>query len=433
MHKINHPNAVHYQEDVWKVDPREVCKGRPVAVAWFSPDCTHHSRARGSKPVKKEIRGLAWVIIRWAATVRPRVAMIENVEEFTSWCPVIYKLDEGGNKAFDRDGEPVMIPDPTKEGVTFKRFIARLENLGYRVEYRVLTASEYGAPTSRARLFIIARCDGLPIVWPEPTHGEGKQPMRTAAECIDFSIPTNSIFTRKKSLCENTLRRIAKGIQRFVIKSENPFYLPVNENGEIDHAAFVAKHFTGATGCRVDQPMPTILASGAQNQLVTANLIRHFGQSIGGHVLQPMPTITAGGMGKTGLVTSHIMKLYGTCNHGQSVNHPMPTITAGGTHLAEVRTMLRKFTQDTDNPTGVFRVGDDWYQIVDIGTRMFTPRELYNAQGFAPDYIIDPIVNGKRLTKTAQYRMVGNSVAPDVAEAIVKVNCTQEILFRKAA
>ena len=207
MHAANHPTTQHLCGDVWEYDPVAVCGGRPVGLLWASPDCKHFSKAKGGKPVQKKIRGLAWVVVRWAKTVRPRVIFLENVEEFQTWGP----LTEAG------------MPDPAKKGLTFQRWMRELRACGYVVEMKQLRACAYGAPTTRKRLFVIARCDGQPIVWPEPTHGAGRIPYRTAAECIDWSIPIPSIFERARPLAENTMRRIARGIRRFVLEAERPF------------------------------------------------------------------------------------------------------------------------------------------------------------------------------------------------------------------
>jgi len=230
MHQINHPHTKHYCESVFDVVPQEVCAGRPVGHLWMSPDCTHFSKAKGSKPVSKRVRGLAWVGKRWAATVRPRVIFLENVEEFTTWGPLV-RIN--GN----------MHPCKKRSGRTFRTFVRELQRLGYAVEWRTMRACDYGAPTIRKRLFLVARCDGEAIVWPEPTHGDpGKDgvkggqllPWRTAAECIDWSIPCPSIFTRKKPLADNTLRRIARGIQRYVIDNPAPFIVPIRGGGVKD-------------------------------------------------------------------------------------------------------------------------------------------------------------------------------------------------------
>ncbi len=267
MHKANHPETEHYCESVWEVNPRHAVKGRPVGLAWFSPDCKHFSKAKGGKPVDKNIRGLAWVTLRWAATVRPRVIMLENVEEFKTWGPVIPMRDEKTGRVMKTDGtvarkneyvppdEIIMTPDPKRKGRTFKSFINALKRHGYQVDWRELRACDYGAPTIRKRFFLIARCDGRPIVWPEPTHRHpdspdvksGKlKPWRTAAEIIDWSLPCPSIFERKKPLAANTMRRIARGIQRFVLENPAPFIIKVNHHGE---------DFRGQS---MDEPLQTI-------------------------------------------------------------------------------------------------------------------------------------------------------------------------------
>jgi len=236
MHKTNHPFTEHYQASVWDVDPREVCQGRPVGLLWASPDCKHFSKAKGGQPVDKNIRGLAWIVLRWAGTVAPRVIMLENVEEFQTWGPV-------------RKGRPVK----SKAGQTFRQWLSQLEALGYAVEWRELVAADYGAPTTRKRFFLIARCDGTPIVWPEPTHApagspevlEGKKkPWRSAAEVIDWSLPCPSIFDTREAIREkyglsaqrplrpNTMRRVIRGVDKFSIKAPDPFLVVLNHAGE---------------------------------------------------------------------------------------------------------------------------------------------------------------------------------------------------------
>lgn len=223
MHAMNHPQTEHHCESVWDVDPLDLVKGRPVGLAWFSPDCKHFSKAKGGKPRDKKIRGLAWVAMRWAALVRPRVIFLENVEEFKTWGPLL----EDGN------------PCPQRKGDTFRSFVRQLQEKGYVVDWRELRACDFGAPTIRKRLFLIARCDGKPIVWPEPTHGaptsaavlaKQRKPWRTAAECIDWSIQCPSIFERTKPLAEATQRRIARGLRRYVIDSADPFIVKLQQN-----------------------------------------------------------------------------------------------------------------------------------------------------------------------------------------------------------
>lgn len=441
MHKANHPRTHHYCEDVWEVDPIEMADGRHVEVAWFSPDCTHFSRAKGGKPVDKNIRGLAWVATNYAKKVNPDFIFLENVREFQDWGP----LDEN-NK-----------PDKLLKGHTFLKWVNEFRKLGYRVDYRMLKACDYGAPTSRDRLFLVARRDGRPIQWPAPSHGFEGSPYRSAAECIDWSIPTPSIFSRKKPLADNTMRRIAKGLQKFVFDSPNPFIMcaghtsvddshrvfsldrPLNTIvAKADHyliSPYIIKHFTGATGSQIELPLPTIMGRNTQNQLLSVFLSRYFGKSNGSPMMDPLPTTTAGGGGKSALVTSHIIKLRNN-NYGSPMDDPMHTITAGGLHMGEVRAFLIKYYntatgQSLNNPMhtltakarmGLVTVAGEECQIVDIGMRMLSPRELFKAQGFPDSYIIDPIYNGKPLTKTAQVKMVGNSVSPHPAKALVEAN-----------
>lgn len=444
MHTVNHPQTHHYCESVWDVDPVEVCGGRPVGLAWFSPDCKHFSKAKGGKPVEKKIRGLAWVVLRWAGKVRPRVIMLENVEEFQTWGPLVHNR-----------------PCPARKGETFRRWIEQLEALGYQVEYRELRACDYGAPTIRKRLFVIARCDGEPIIWPAATHGPGLKPYRTAAEIIDWSIPCPSIFERKRPLAENTMRRIAKGIQRFVIDHPDPFIISYYGSKSVDDfrglplsqplptqttenrfalvAPFLAQHNLGAIGRRADDPLATITARGTQTQLVTANLVRDFGQSVGSPVTAPIGTVLPGGLGKTKLITSHLLKLRGTCKDGQDVRQPLPTVTAGGFHVGEVRAFLLKYygrsvghdcreplhTVSGRDTFGLVTVKGEEYQIVDIGMRMLSPRELFMAMGFPVNYIIDQDATGKPITKTAQVNRCGNAVCPDLSEALVRANVVE--------
>lgn len=431
MHEVNHPHTRHYCESVWDVDPLEATQGRPVGLAWFSPDCTHFSKARGGTPVKKEIRGLAWVALRWAATVRPRVIMLENVEEFTTWGPV--RVDEAGNA----------YPCPKRRGQTFRAFKAALERHGYQVEHRELRACDYGAPTIRKRLFLIARCDGQPIVWPEPTHGPGRaQPYRAAAECIDWSLPCPSIFLSKEEgralgvrrpLADATLRRIAAGVMRYVVNHPDPFVAP---GGAV--APFITEHANASNqrNMPADAPLRTICAQvkGGHFALVAAFLAKHYTGVVGDDLRNPLPTVTA--TDHNALVTSHLVKLRNN-GIGADLREPLDTITAGGQHFGEVRAFLLKFYssggqwQDLREPMhtipandrmGLVMVRGEPYRIVDIGMRMLTPAELFRAQGFPADYIHDRDITGRTFTKEAQVARCGNSVSPKMAEALVRAN-----------
>ncbi|EHK3917127.1 DNA cytosine methyltransferase [Salmonella enterica subsp. enterica serovar Poona] len=396
MHTTNHPDTLHYCESVFTVKPKIVTAGRPVALAWYSPDCRHFSKAKGAKPVEKSIRGLAWIELRWGLEVKPRVMMLENVGEFRTWGPLLA-------------GE--MRPDPERTGETFEAFVGMLttgipanhpalaeccefleidihseqakrlvNGLGYTVEYRELRACDYGAPTIRKRFFMVARCDGQPVVWPEPTHGDPKseavksgrlKPWRTAAECIDWSIPAPSIFGRKKPLAENTLKRIARGIQRFVINSASPFIVKCNhtstktsydcfrgqglqeplqtitkKHGYAVAVPHLTKFRTGATGQNVTDPAPTILKQ-SRACLVAPVIARQFGASVGHRADEPSATITAGGGGKSQLVTPTLIQMgYGE-RPGQEprvlrLDNPLGTVTAGGNKFATVSAFLAK-------------------------------------------------------------------------------------------
>ena len=409
MHTTNHPDTLHYCESVYEVRPKVATAGRPVALAWFSPDCRHFSKAKGAKPVEKAIRGLAWVVLRWGLDVKPRVMKLENVEEFKTWGPLLA-------------GE--MRPDPARAGETFEAFIGMLttgispdhpalaecceflnisldsedaarlvKGLGYVVEYRELRACDYGAPTIRKRFFMVMRCDGKPIVWPEPTHGDPKSPAvqagklapwRTAAECIDWSIGAASIFGRKKPLAVNTLKRIARGIQRFVLDNPTPFIVKCNHtstrsnydcfrgqslgeplqtitktHGYAIAVPHLTKFRTGAAGQELTEPVPTITAGTSKRPggnghalgMVEASLApfigRQFGSSIGHRADEPSATITAGGGGKSQLVVPTLIQMgYGE-RPGQaprvlSLDNPMGTVTAGGNKFATVSAFLAK-------------------------------------------------------------------------------------------
>ncbi|MBM7014815.1 DNA cytosine methyltransferase [Enterobacter cloacae] len=430
MHKTNHPDTLHYCESVFDVDPSAATSGKPVGLAWFSPDCRHFSKAKGAKPVKKEIRGLAWIVLRWALAVRPRVMMLENVEEFKTWGPL---LDEE------------LRPDPERAGETFEAFVGMLSTgiaanhpalaevceflaiephgqqaqqliagLGYEVDYRELRACDFGAPTIRKRFFMVMRCDGRQIQWPEATHGDPKSlevqsgklaPWRTAAECIDWSIPTLSIFDRKKPLAENTLKRIARGIERFVLNNPTPFIVKCNHtssrtaydcfrgqdidsplqtitkthgyavvtpfiagNGGSEYQAkprainkpahtvlkesraclvapMIARQFGNSTGHGADEPNGTVTAGGGgKSQLVTTFLAKHFGGNYAGPgAAMDVPVHTVTTTDHHAVVTSHLVHLRGTCKDGRKVEQPMPTVTAGGQHIGEVRAFLMKY------------------------------------------------------------------------------------------
>lgn len=466
MHTANHPETEHHCESVWDIDPRTVKPGRPIGLLWLSPDCKHFSKAKGGKPVEKKIRGLAWVALRWAAIRQPRVIMLENVEEFVTWGPLVE----------DADGK--MRPCPKRKGREFNAFRNALRRQGYEVEHKELRACDYGAPTIRKRLFLIARRDGLPIAWPAPTHGNpaseavksGKlKPWRSAAECIDWSLPCPSIFERAKPLAEATCRRIAKGIMRYVVNAPQPFIVPVSHGGDArvhgigeplrtitgssrsTHAlvAPVLTEHANASSPRcmpIDEPLRTICAQtkGGHHALVAAFLAKHYTGVIGADLRDPAPTVTS--VDHNSLVTSNLIKLRGGGNIGQATDEPLRTVSAGGTHFAEVRAFLVKYygtdqdprleeplhTVTTKDRYGLVTVAGEEYEIADIGLRMLAPRELFRAQGFPADYIIgDNPAQGLTLTKTAQVRMCGNSVCPPLATALVAANLTEMAVTRR--
>ena len=389
MHTQNHPQTEHHCESVWDIDPLAVTQGRPVGLAWFSPDCKHFSKAKGGKPRDKRIRGLAWVAVRWAALVRPRVIILENVEEFQTWGPLL------------ADGTPC----PARRGDTFRGFVHQLQEQGYAVEWRELRACDYGAPTTRKRLFLVARCDGKPIVWPAPTHGapgstgvksRALKPWRTAAECINWSIPTPSIFERARPLADATMRRIARGVQRYVIEAKRPFVVQT------------------PAGLAVPSMIQTgygTLVGSQKHALVTAFLAKHFGGNYtgpGAPLTEPMHTVTT--QDHHALVCAFLTKYYGEGGQDQALADPLHTIP-------------------TVDRFGLVTVEQQQYRIADIGMRMLEPRELYRAQGFPESYQIAPVINGKPLPKRAQVRMCGNSVSPPLAAALARANVPELMTF----
>lgn len=501
----------------WQIGRTE---GRPVDLAWFSPDCKHFSKAKGGKPREKSIRDLAWVVVLWAKRVKPALILLENVEEFRTWGPLC------------AEGKPI----PERKGETFDHWCRELRKCGYKLQFRELRACDYGAPTIRKRFFMIARCDGQPIVWPEPTHGKPGSPevlcgkrkeWRTAAEIIDWSIECPSIFDRKKPLAEKTLRRIAHGIMKFVVNNPAPFIVPLTHHGSAGRSygldqplptvtganrgemALVSPYFTRTAHGDVDKngkrrgqpchgpeesfptvtqsgdsalcaahlvhigngeragqapramdiekPLGTVVAGGTKHAVAVAQLVAaHIEQANGGPNNEnlagraaddPLSTIATKGSQQR-LVTSNLVKLRNNCT-GQPVDEPMHTIATGG-HMAEVRAFLLKYygnEQDghgLSNPLGSVTTRDRFglvtvtiageeYVIVDIGMRMLTPRELFNAQGFPPDYIIDRDSSGKPITKTAQVAKCGNSVCPPLAKALAGANMPRAIQSESAA
>lgn len=469
MHRTNHPYTEHLQASVWDVDPREVCRGRPVGLAWFSPDCKHFSKAKGAALVDRNIRGLAWIVLRWAGTVRPRVIILENVEEFVTWGPV-------------RKGKPVK----KKAGQTFQKWKRQLLELGYQVEHREIVAADLGAPTTRKRFVLVARCDGRPIVWPERTHGprdseevrDGRLlPWKSAAEIIDWSVPCYSVFASKRELKEkygvnavrpladNTMRRVIRGVDKFTIRSGHPFIVECNHGGD-GHARSteepvntVTRKYTGGictpalvpftfsnTGGSVGEslrgPIGTVRTAGSQ-VLAAANIIQYHTEQTenvrANGLRMPLPTVTA--VDHNAVAAAHIVEFKGR-DIGQDADRPLRTITASAgefadcraelmeagsqdlMHWPEVRDLLNRHCgyEMADDEILLLEIGGGLYFIADILLRMLTPRELYNAMGFPPDYIIDRDYLGNEYGKTKQVARCGNAVCPPMAMALVRAN-----------
>jgi len=351
MHALNHPNTLHLCESVWEVDPIAVTKNQPVGLVWLSPDCKHFSKAKGGTPVEKHIRGLAWVGMRWAAMCKPRMLMLENVEEFQDWGPLIV------------DAEGKARPDPARKGQTFKSFVRQLRGLGYAVDWTELRACDHDTPTIRKRLFLVARRDGLPIVFPEPTHAEptdrrvlaGKlAPQRTAAECIDFDLPAESVLGRKHPLVTNTMRRVAKGLYRHVLTSASPFIVDVQSKGTAAPvvATMRGTHESQLGGHSMRDPLGTVTAGGIHHGVAMAHITNFNTGSVGSAMDAPLPTVTAGGTPKrpsTGIQMGVVAANLVTIGYGEragqqprvhSVDQPLGTVVSGGVKSALVAAHL---------------------------------------------------------------------------------------------
>lgn len=367
MHKVNHPKTVHMQEDIWLVDPMQVTKGRPVGLLWQSPDCTHFSNTAGKRPLSHHIRGLAWNALKWAATVHPRVIIMENVPEFVTWGPLNRGkhgyYDENGIKQFKGGHRPI----EKKKGVTFKQFCKQLTELGYKIDYRTLCAADYGAATIRERFFLIARCDGQPIVWPKITHADRHseevkkgllKPYTPAVSVIDYNICGESVYKRSRSgnlrYGTKAMDRIYKCIDKYIVNEPDPFIVPNSKTDDYDF--------------------------------------------------------------QVGLITEE----YG-CSSGFDPYSPMHTITkTAGAHFKDIRVCLREgYRPDYRYHLKIKGVE---YHIVDILGRNLMPHEMYKAQGFPENYIIDRDAEGKVYSRAAQNARVGNSVVPLMAKLLVQNN-----------
>lgn len=364
IHEANHPNTIHHIESVWKVKPIP-----GTEFFWQSPDCTHHSRCKGGKPRSNKLRGLAWVGTRWAKEVGPRIVATENVPELVEWGPCL------------ANGQP----DPKRKGKTFRAWVRKFESYGYHVAWKQLRACDFGAPTSRKRLFVIARKDAPPV-WPTPTHGPGRLPFRTARECIDWNVLPPSIFGRKPySLA--TQKRIARGLKKF----GSPCLIQLSQGERVGQEPRIFD---------ADNPLTTVVASGVKHGVVVVYVAKHFG---------------------------------GNGTAGSSLDAPLGTITT-----KDHNSLVVVYRDSTDERRAECRAWLDKFVGVgflpeagDIGMRPFTPRELARAQGLPDSYVIDPVVNGKRIGVTAQVRAIGNMVPPCFSRAIAEANEVQDM--REAA
>ncbi len=465
LHKRNHPFTEHFREDIRMIDPAAVTRGRHVRLAWFSPDCKHFSRAKGAALVDRHIRGLAWMVLRWAGTVRPDVIMLENVPEFVTWGPV-------------RKGRPVK----SKAGQTYRKWRGQLEALGYIIETRELCAADFGAATIRTRFCLVARCDGKKIVWPERTHAPrdsedvraGRyKPWSAAYEVIDFSMPCPSIFDGKadikriyglsvqRPLAANTMRRIARGLDKFVLRCAEPYIVqckfdnaPQSLRSPLSTVTSVGAHmlvtpaliqYHAEQSCRevrgqsVTAPLMTLDAANRYG-LMSAYLTKYFGHDGMTPVTEPHATMTT--RDREGLCAVYLAHFKGQ-DKGQSLRDPLMTITAATGQFALVKTVIVKRDNASDlghwpevrdmlntycgyaledDDILLLAVGAEQYMIADIGLRMLTPREMYDAQGFPHDYIIDRYADGTPIPRAEQVAKVGNSVCPPLAEALVRAN-----------
>ncbi|MFY1903803.1 DNA cytosine methyltransferase [Achromobacter xylosoxidans] len=543
MHQVNHPQAQHFIADVWEVCPRQATGGMEVGWLHLSPDCTDHSQAKGGQPRRKNIRALAWVTVRWAGTVKPDIISLENVVQILKWGRLIAKRDAATGRVIKLDGtvaEPgervpvqaqYLVPDPKQQGKHWHRLVAILRGQGYTVEWRELNAADYGAGTTRTRLFMMARRDGQPITWPQATHfknpAKGQRRWRAAADGIDWNIKGRSIFNRSRPLADATMRRIARGMKRYVLDSADPFIVPIaNWSRDGSHAAsqpistVTAKPRGGShavvaptmiqvgygeregqapRSLDLHQPLGTVTAggikhalasgfmvqanggynttpahdlrraastitnSGSQQQLITAHLTTLRRHSTGTDASEPVAGIAARGQ-HHGLVAAHLTAMSQNVT-GSDPREPAQTILAGAARYGLVEYDLKPEDEEGALRVAAFLMryygeGGQWgdlrepastlttrdrlalvtvhvqgtpYVIVDIHLRMLTPAELYDLQGFPRDYIITHGHDGRVFTKSQQVHMVGNSVSPPPAVALIAANAPQELLLRKAA
>lgn len=437
MHKTNHPDTLHITEDIFKVDILKYTKGRHVSLMWASPDCTSHSKAKGGKPREKGLRILPWAVYKHARAILPDVIIMENVEEIQYWGP----LDSNGYPIKERKGED------------YQKFIRAMKSLGYDFDSRELVAADYGAPTTRKRWYAVFRRDGKPIVWPEPTHSKngenGLKKWVPVSTVLDFSDLGTSIFGRKKPLAENTMRRIARGLEKFVFKNPEPFIMQIGQTG-----------FTQDRNRSIHEPLSTIVTKN-EHCLISPWLIQYHSETAknevrGQTVSEPIMTIDTSP--RYAIASSFLTKFYKT-GTGQEVTEPLHTITTSPGHFGEIKILMAEkeeirsefqekcnqvaqfiieyygqgTAQSIDEPLHTIVTKDRFalvtiygidYIICDITLRMLTPRELYKAQGFPDDYIIDRDYTGKPYPISKQVARCGNSVVPMMAKALVEANCS---------
>ena len=400
MHEANHTQTIHLLNDIHSIDAVEFGRVHRVRVAWFSPECQFFSKAKGGRLMTSEraqaSRALGWVVVEWARAVGPRLIIVENVEEWLGWGPL------------GADGRP----ERARDGETFRAWCAAMVDAGYTLEHRNLRACDYGSPTVRKRLVLIARCDGSPIAWPAPTHGPGqREAHRTAAQCIDWTLPLHSLFLDRRAaralgcrrpLAPATLRRVARGVRKYILDTEKPFWAPEPITGLAHHRSDDAQRLL-----RTYAGSPSTRTGVEDNDAATATAlcINHQYTSNGcggdGRLTRPMKTITTGG--NAALVGAMIIKYYSEGGQHARCSAPAPTLT-------------------TRDRLGLVGAAIRANQVVDIGMRMLSPRELFNAQGFPARYVIDPQVDGRPLSRRRQVGMAGNAVCPDMAEAVLRAN-----------
>ena len=393
MHTVNHPGAIHLTEDIFEVDLKKYIKGRHVALMWASPDCTSHSKAKGSQPRKKGLRILPWAVYKHEKAILPDVIIMENVEEIQKWGP----LDECGH------------PIRSREGEDYNKFINAMKGLGYQFDSREFVAADYGAPTTRKRWYAIFRKDGRPIIWPVPTHSKaaagGLLPWEECGKYIDWSDLGRSIFDRKKPLAEATMKRIANGMVKYVVNNPDPYVVKNDE----EYAFLIQYHGEqkegDARGQSLREPVKTIDTSNRYG-LVVAFVTKYYKTGIGQGCEEPIHTITTS-PGHFGLVSAFFIKYYGT-GCGQKAVDPLGTIT----------------TKDRFGlVSAVMDIKGEKYELRDIFLRMLKPEELKIMQGFPADYIIDRDINYKPYPIKEQVARIGNSVVPIMAQKLVEANC----------